>query len=340
MVHQLDLQRREIRFDEVDDDLGVLFVDLPLHFLVPVDVLAHDGQGALGLLVPTDEGILVLRHNRLVGRVPELELFLQLRGAVVETTQHFLHVLDAALFVFGDFLKEALLLLGWLRREHNRVGCREVARLFQLLLQDAVALRLFLQEMLPDARHHRERHRHVAADLLQQVFELTRRGIEIHLDIVEHGLDTEEWRRLCLVVAIQGLAQLLQARLDGFFQCILDPLVHLLDIQLPLFLDVAGMRLEELVGVEQELGDLVQCLFEHSLDLLAALFLHVSELNVTVDGLPLNLDEVHVGDLPADLHNIGVVLFELLHPVVDLCAFSAAVSDEELLDTRRGPVVP
>jgi hypothetical protein len=44
-----------------------MFLDLALHLLVALDVLADDSQGPLGLLVAPDEGVFVLRMFRFMG---------------------------------------------------------------------------------------------------------------------------------------------------------------------------------------------------------------------------------------------------------------------------------
>mmetsp|Transcript_13882 Transcript_13882/g.32966 ORF Transcript_13882/g.32966 Transcript_13882/m.32966 type:complete len:250 (-) Transcript_13882:2008-2757(-) len=248
MVHQRVLQRLEVRLDEVDDHLGLLLLDVALNILVPLDVLPHDGQRPLRFLVAPDKGVFVLGDDGLIGAIPELQALAQAHGAVVEATEDLLHVLDTAVLVFGNLLEEALLLLGRISWRRNGVGARQVARLFQLLLLDPIPLCLHGVEVFCQPGHHRERHGHIAADHLKQVLQLRHGRLEVHLNFIQDSLDLEERGRFRLGVTVQGLAQILQARLHSLLQGLLDPLVHLVDIALPLPLDVRGMGLEEGVG--------------------------------------------------------------------------------------------
>mmetsp|Transcript_7265 Transcript_7265/g.17199 ORF Transcript_7265/g.17199 Transcript_7265/m.17199 type:complete len:209 (-) Transcript_7265:1605-2231(-) len=98
------------------------------------------------------------------------------------------------------------------------------------------------------------------------------------------------------------------------------------------------MALEEGVGVQHEVRDLLEGLVELLLDFETPALLDITELIVAVHRLLLNLDHVQLGQFLADLQNLRIVALELLHPVVDFGTLLAAVSHEELLDAVRGPV--
>mmetsp|Transcript_66768 Transcript_66768/g.204314 ORF Transcript_66768/g.204314 Transcript_66768/m.204314 type:complete len:203 (-) Transcript_66768:2805-3413(-) len=202
MVHQLDFQGREIRLYEIAHDLWVHLLDLHLNVLVFLNVLPDDDQRPLRLLASANELIFVLRDDGQVGIVPIFQLLAQLRRTIVEASEHILDVLDATILVLRNLLEKTLLFLCALLRQDDRVCRREVPGFLELLLQDPVALGLLLDKMLPHARHDVERHRHVAARVLQKILQLVQRRLEVHLGDVEHRLNLEQRRRLGLAVSV------------------------------------------------------------------------------------------------------------------------------------------
>ena len=142
--------------------------DIRLHVLVALDVLPLCREAALRAGVPANESVLVLRHNRLVGGVPPLELLAELHRAEVEALQHVLHVADAALVVLRDFFVETLLFVLWVFLvDNDGIRGSEVALGLEFRFPHDVNFLLDLPELLSQTRDGRERHGHIAANHLQ-----------------------------------------------------------------------------------------------------------------------------------------------------------------------------